>query len=163
MQCLHFSPKHLIQCCLALHFKWEAIISLPLSESQKRCSLQHVGKKTSQSGEGLSKAVRRVPWGLCCPLCPSHYVLQMFPSGTQLPALRALFSMEMICISAKGIQICFAARPICRGLFSQVLQPPAPASSALLTLVFAARKVNKYLICIQFPQFCSLTLCRNTG
>lgn len=58
--------------------------------------------------------------------------------------------MEMICISAKGIQICFAAHPICRGLFSQVLQPPAPASSALLALVFAAKKVNKYPICIQF-------------
>lgn len=72
--------------------------------------------------------------------------------------------MEMICISAKGIQISFAARPICRGLFSQVLQPPAPASSALLAVVFAAKKkVNKYPICIQFPQFYSLTVCRNTA
>lgn len=84
-------------------------------------------------------------------------LLQLLPRGMQLPAFRALFSMEMLCISAKCFQICFVAHPIRRGI---ILPGSADTCSGFLStvggaatvLVFAARKVRDFPTCTQISQ-----------
>lgn len=76
-------------------------------------------KKTpSPAGEGLSEKSEECREGFHIAFAQHDRLLQLLPSGIQLPAFRALFSMEIICISAKCFHICFAARPYLQGDYS---------------------------------------------